>query len=391
VGARDALETAVGEVSAAFFELGNLSPEQKELYTGKFESSMSVNRHMLDDITHALRVLKNISSKVKTDRTEAGPVFSNVAVDYFGPFRIREGRREVKRYGVLFTCLNSRAVHIEVSKSLDSDSFINAFRRFLAVRGPVRVLRSDQGTNLVGGYRELREAMSGIDNEQVREFLVSNSCEYVVNVPHASHQGGVWERQIRTFRDVLNVLLGSSGHLLDDDAFRTFMVEAAQIVNSRPLTVTALNDPNSLQPLTPNHLLMMKSNVVLPPPGVFQSADSYSRKRWKRVQFLLDCFWSRWKKEVLVLWQTRQKWEKPSANLQVGDIVLVMDDQLARCHWKMGRIVQAYPGQDALVRKVKVMIGDPDLTDRGVRRKNVTFLERPVQKLILLCESREIE
>ena len=328
--------------------------------------------------------------ELPSDRLEPGPVFSNVAVDYFGPFHIREGRRDVKRYGVLFTCLNSRAVHIEVSKSLDTDAFINAFRRFLSIRGPVRVLRSDRGTNLMSGYRELREAIASIDDDNVRDFLLTNKCDYIVNVPNASHQGGVWERQIRSMRSVLNVLLGSSGHLLDDDAFRTFMSEAANIVNSRPLTVTSLNDPTSLQPLTPNHLLMMKSNVILPPPGIFKEADTYSRKRWKRVQLLLDSFWSRWKTEVLSLWQTRQKWDKQVQNLQVGDIVLVVDDQLPRCHWRLGRVVEVFPGQDSLVRKVKVMMGDPGLTPKGVRNKSITYLERPVQKLILLySETRE--
>jgi hypothetical protein len=325
--------------------------------------------------------------ELPSDRLEAGPVFSYVAVDYFGPFHIREGRRDVKRYGVLFTCLNSRAIHLEVTKSLDTDAFINAWRRFLSIRGPVRVLRSDRGTNLMGGYRELREAISMIDDEAVQAFLVENSCDYVVNVPHASHQGGVWERQIRSLRGVLNSLIGSGGHLLDDDSFRTFMSEAANIVNSRPLTVTSLNDPTSLQPLTPNHLLFMKSNVVLPPPGVFQDADSYSRKRWKRVQYFLDSFWNRWKKEVLALWQIRQKWQKPYPNLQVGDIVLVVDEQLPRCQWRLGRIVQVYPSHDSLVRKVKLILGDPGLSKRGIRTKNPTYLERPIQKLILLWEN----
>jgi len=238
----------------------------------------------------------------------------------------------------------------------------------------------------MGGYRELREAIADIDDAKVREFLLTNSCDYIVNTsPNASHQGGVWERQIRSMRSVLNALLGSSGHLLDDDAFRTFMSEAAHIVNSRPLTVTSLNDPTSLQPLTPNHLLMMKSNVVLPPPGVFKDAEVYSRKRWKRVQCLLDSFWNRWKKEVLSLWQTRQKWCKPVRNLKVGDIVLVIDDQIPRCHWRLGKVVELFPGRDSLVRKVKVMMGDPGLTVKGTREKGLTHLERPVQKLIWLC------
>lgn len=84
------------------------------------------------------------------DRVQPAPPFSYCTVDYFGPWYVKEGRRELKRYGVLFTCMASRAVHIEVANSLTADSFISAYRRFVARRGPVSQIRSDQGINFVG-------------------------------------------------------------------------------------------------------------------------------------------------------------------------------------------------------------------------------------------------
>ena len=84
------------------------------------------------------------------DRTEPVPPFTYSVVDYFGPFYIKDGRKEVKRYGVIFTCMSSWAVHIETSNMLETDSYINALRRFLAERGPVRQIRSDHSTNFVG-------------------------------------------------------------------------------------------------------------------------------------------------------------------------------------------------------------------------------------------------
>ncbi|XP_022783913.1 uncharacterized protein LOC111324580 [Stylophora pistillata] len=63
------------------------------------------------------------------------PPFSYVDVDYFGPLEVKQGRSRVKRYGCLFTCLTARAVHIEIAHSLDTDSMINALRRFISVRG----------------------------------------------------------------------------------------------------------------------------------------------------------------------------------------------------------------------------------------------------------------
>lgn len=141
------------------------------------------------------------------DRSESAPPFTFSAVDYFGPWLVREGRREAKRYGVLFTCMASRAVHRETANSLDTASFINTLRRFICRRGPVCQLQSDQGSNFVGARRELREAVIEFDDDQIKEELLKNNCDWItfkMNIPSASHMGGIWERQIHTVRSVVS-------------------------------------------------------------------------------------------------------------------------------------------------------------------------------------------
>ena len=128
-----------------------------------------------------------------------------------------------------------------------------------------------------------------------------------MNFPHSSHMGGAWERQIRTVRNVLTALLNSHGSQLDDESLATFRTEAEAIVNCRPLTVDDLTSPEFLQPLSPSQLLTLKSNVVLPPPGSFQRADLYSKKRWRRVQYLANEFKVIWKTGYLQTLQARQK------------------------------------------------------------------------------------
>ena len=125
--------------------------------------------------------------------------------------------------------------------------------------------------------------------------------------PTASHFGGVWERQIRTVRNTLSSMLRDHSESLNDESFRTFLAEAECIVNSRPLTVDNLNDPTSL-PICPMNILTGKTRVVLPPPGTFQRADVYCRKRWRQVQHLANEFWNRWRKEFITTLQPRQKW-----------------------------------------------------------------------------------
>ena len=219
-----------------------------------------------------------------------------------------------------------------------------------------------------GAMNELQQAISEIDNDRIREELLTNNCDWVefkVNVPHASYMGGVWERQIRSVRNVLASILERHGTQLDDESLRTFMVEAEAIVNCRPLTIDTINSSQCPEPLTTNHLLTMKSKVVMPPPGDFQQADLYLSKRWRRVQYLANEFQNRWKKEFLQSLQLRQKWIPVQRNLQVDDIVIVKDESLPRNRWKLGRVDETYPNDDGLIRKVRVVIATDSLDDSG--------------------------
>ena len=355
-------------------------------------------------ILHASRVASSLISKCVTcrknrsslcdqkmgslpfDRIENGPPFTNVGVDFFGPFLIKEGRKEMKRWGCIFTCLSSRAVHLEVATSLSADGFINVLRRFLSIRGPVALIRCDQGTNFVGASSELKAALQEND-EKLREYLCQNSCEFTFNVPHASRMGGAWERCIRTVRSVLAALMKDHGTILDDDSLRTVLAEAAAIVNSRPLSVDNLFDPTAPLPITPNHLLTMKTSTVMPPPGNFIRADIYSRKRWRRVQYLMNVFWSRWKREYVHHLQSRQRLVRPRKNLSAGDIVLVVEENVPRAQWHLGRIIETMSSSDGFVRKAKLIVGDTTLNAKGKRVKSVSEIERPVHKLVLLVEA----
>lgn len=90
------------------------------------------------------------------------PAFFSTGMDCFGPSLVKIGCRNEKRWGILFKCLTTRAVHIEILTSLDTDSFLMALRRFISRRGKPAELFSDQGTNFKGGERELYDAFKGM-------------------------------------------------------------------------------------------------------------------------------------------------------------------------------------------------------------------------------------
>jgi len=146
-------------------------------------------------------------AELPKERVDVSAPFTYCGIDCFNPLITKKARKEQKRYGLIFTCLASRSVHIEMLEDLSTDSFINALRCFISLRGAVRQLHCDHGTNFVGAKNEFKEALKQCDTKTIESFLAERQCEFIFNAPSASHAGGVWERQIRTVRNVLNVTL----------------------------------------------------------------------------------------------------------------------------------------------------------------------------------------
>ena len=113
-----------------------------------------------------------VMADLPEERLDASTAFTNIGVDYFGPFIVKIGRRNEKRWCCLFTCLTMRAVHIEVVPKLDTDSCLNAIMRFIARRGKPNTIISDDGTNFVGAEREFAEYVAAWNKEGIEEHLI---------------------------------------------------------------------------------------------------------------------------------------------------------------------------------------------------------------------------
>lgn len=155
------------------------------------------------------------------DRLMAEPSFTHVSLDVFGPWsivtrRTRRGSSERKRWAVLFTCMSTRETHVEVLESMSTSSFINALRRFFAIRGLPKQLRSERGTNFIGACKELKFNTS---DPELTSYLDNQGCTWTFNSPHSSHMGGCWERLIGVARRILEgkLLQSNTKHLTQED------------------------------------------------------------------------------------------------------------------------------------------------------------------------------
>ena len=339
-----------------------------------------LNRCVVCKSTRGLPLQQKMSDLPK-ERTEPTPPFTHVGVDLFEPFVVKDRRTEIKRWGVIFTCLYSRAIHLELIDDLSTDSFINTLRCFQAIRGPVRTLFCDQGTNFIGTKNKLDKEMKEIDNENLRNYILENKLEFKFNTPSASHRGGIWERQIRTVRSILNNILNKYHGRLDTSTLRTTLYETMAIVNSRPLTADTLSSPD-VAIVTPNHLLTGKPQQLVPPPGNFTSTEVYGKERWRKTQQIAEEFWKDWSLHYLSNITKRQRWEQRSEEIKVGDVVLVMEESTIRSQWRTGIVEEVLQSKDGLARTARIRMATAKLNKKGVLTEPPTFLERPVQKLV---------
>ncbi|XP_067932318.1 uncharacterized protein [Watersipora subatra] len=231
----------------------------------------------------------------------------------------------------------------------------------------------------------MEQDLLNLRSKELKDYLVTKKIKFETNTPTASHQGGVWERQIRTIRSILQGMSTKYSKRMTTESLRTAFYEIMATVNSRPISTDSLSDMDAI--ITANHLLTMKSQHFPPPPGEFDSAEIYGRLMYRKSQQLAKEFWTMWKAQYLTKIEGRTKWENAKQNIKVGNIVIIVDNNEPRNQWKTGSIIATHQGPDGLVKKTTVMLRTKDLNNaRKPNRPRIT-LDRPVQKLIKLMSA----
>ena len=190
-------------------------------------------------------------------RLHKTPPFYHCGIDVFGHFNIRQCKETRQRSGtqkvwvLIFSCLYSRAIHLEVLDSMDTASFKQAFARFQALRGECVYLRIDAGSNFVGARNTDVELSEEVLTEVQADWQQQNKV-WEFNPPRASHMGGVWERAIGQVRQVLQgYLLPKEQRILTREEFHTMLLHAASLSIQRP----CLNLPSRPMTQNPSHLI----------------------------------------------------------------------------------------------------------------------------------------
>ena len=130
------------------------------------------------------------------------PPFTNTGVDYVGPFYVTVRMTKERRWGFLLTCLTTRAVHVEIIPSMDASSCVMGVERFVSRRGTPAIIWSDNGTDFVGAEKELHENIEKWKTINIVVGLSHKVIKWKVNPPSAPHQGGIWERLVRSFKRI---------------------------------------------------------------------------------------------------------------------------------------------------------------------------------------------
>ncbi|KAG5683544.1 hypothetical protein PVAND_012818 [Polypedilum vanderplanki] len=252
------------------------------------------------------------------------PPFSFICIDVCGPFEVKRNRGHEKRWILVSTCLKTRAVHMEILHSMNTESCLKALQNTICLRGaPCRII-SDCGSNFIGCNNLLKESQDRWNLELLQKGVITKKIIWEFNPAKASHMSGSVERMIGLIKQVLKNLhntLSTKMLFPDDETLRNIICEVIGMLNNRPLSMEYMEgDEHTL--LTPNHFLMLRGN--------FQSTSSDNHYK--------------------------DKWLDFTTPLKVGDIVVVADPTISSL-WRLATIVKAEQGSNNQVRKLTLRLG----------------------------------
>ncbi|KAK5862062.1 hypothetical protein PBY51_017494 [Eleginops maclovinus] len=306
------------------------------------------------------QVCQQVMGDLPVERSRPAAPFQFISVDLFGPYLVRDDikkRVSMKVWGVVFCCMASRALHIDLASSLSTESFLMAYQRFAAIRGHPLKVWSDPGTNFVGArslLEDLYTFLQSQDTASLEEYAVKNGTSWTWKVLPADspHRNGAAEAAVRIAKRALQSL-GKTASLTFNE-FLTALQLAANLANERPIDARIQSREDRIEYVTPNSLLLGRAS----PSGDVKSFsfNNYPYKRLREIQTQVNEFWKAWSQLAGPSLFIRTKWHTTERNVSVGDVVWLCDQNALRGHFRLGRVVTVAPDSKDIVRDVEILV-----------------------------------
>ena len=309
--------------------------------------------------------------------TPARP-FQNCGVDFAGPLYVLRRKSMKKVYITLFTYGVTRAIHLELVPDLSAETFKQTLKKFTARRGTPSLMVSDNAKTFEATAKWLKKLYR---DPTVQHFLQENNIRWRFNLSLAPWWGGFFERLVGLVKRTLRKVLGNAR--LRFEELETILIETEGMLNNRPLTY--LYEEATEDVLTPNHLIFGHRLGTLPDAEVDSAdEDTDEGKCMKYIRTRQQHLWNRWEKEYLTnLREHHEMGTSGSSKPEIGEVVLIKEEQTNRRKWKLGRIVSLIEGRDGMMRGATI---------RVISGGNPREIQRPIQKLYsmeLKCQPDE--
>ena len=306
--------------------------------------------------------------------TESKP-FAYVGIDYFGPLNIKDVSDSQKVWVCLFSCMVTRAIHLEVVTDMTTELFIMALRRFVSRRGVPRKVFSDNAQQFHLAKSTLQLAWEQtVADEATLNYAASVGVEWIFIVQLSPWMGGFYERMVGNVKKALRKCIGRS--VLSLIELLTILTETEAMVNSRPLVYVG---DEIEQILTPAHFLSLSATVSLPQGTAEEDPDfrmsmssaEHLLEVWKKGQKRLNTFWTHWRTQYLASLRERQQTElkqyaHSASTPKMGDVCLIRDDG-PRGMWKIGLITELHVSNDGEVRSATVKTANNKFFRRSLK------------------------
>ena len=324
------------------------------------------------------------------------PPWTNIGLDLVGPVIVKSmtnKRSTMKVWIVIFLCLNTKAVSMEVAAGYSTDDFLVAYDNHVQVRGTPRFVHSDRGSQLVAAHKDVADELLKYDWDLIASSTSTKGTTWKFAPAGGQWRNGAAESFVKKFKR-------SFYHLYHETKFNFAELESAvkriaNILNHRPISVqrtkSDAQDEDFLSPLTPNMLVTGRSSDNAPSDFV-DTVDPKVRSSF--ISELEEAWWYQYKVQYFDSLIPTRKWIESHRNMAVGDVVLIMyTSKSAPGTYRMGRVSSIELDEDGLVRTCTVkysLIKPIDAKNRSSLRGVVPKEVRvPVQRLVLILPVEE--